>query len=351
MARPFKEIIMAEKKECEHCRGTGRYYNQDYSSNYTGPVCSYCNGHGYIMVEYDSSSSSSYTPSSSGGSSGFNYAGDVKDFEKIMHHAYDLIDTGNFDAAIDVAGRLADSFTWEEKLVKIANSVLKNAKSRKAEAEANPAKALVDQGFFAYQKKDNAKAVELWKKAADLGSEKALEFLSRMNVQYTSASGGSSSASANDEDAEDLFNQGYDAKDEEDYDKAVPLFQKAADMGNAEAMVELGDCYFDGNGVSENKAEGVKWYKKAAELGDEVAQNNMGYAYQHGEGVKQDLAKAKEWYEKAAKQGNANATSNLGTLYRDGLGVPKDLAKAKELFTKAVGLGSERAKEHLAKLK
>ena len=370
---------MAEKKECEHCRGTGRYYNQDYSSNYTGPVCSYCNGHGYIMVEYDSSSSSSYTPSSSGGSSGFNYAGDVKDFEKIMHHAYDLIDTGNFDAAIDVAGRLADSFTWEEKLVKIANSVLKNAKSRKAEAEAQAqrvkAEELSELGDAADDEGDTAKAIELWTKAADMG-----DVIAQCNLGYTYLEGDGvpvdlakakewyqkaaaqgdegairhlkelevSYASANE--AQALVAQGVAAEKARDPAKAAELYRKAAEMGDSEAQKCLGFLYAEGMGVKQDLAKAIELYRKAAEQGHTVAQNIMGEAYLNGEGVPQDYAKAKEWFEKAAAQDSKFSKvslCNLGLLYRDGLGVKQDFAKAEELFKKAIAKGYDYAQEEL----
>ena len=132
------------------------------------------------QAELDRAGSSSYTPSSSGGSSGFNYAGDENDFGKINIRACFLIEEGKYDEAIAIAKKLITSFSWEPLLVEGAKQTLERAEYRKAEAIANPAKALFDQGFFAFnQKKDNAKAVELWKKAADLGSEEALEFLSR----------------------------------------------------------------------------------------------------------------------------------------------------------------------------
>lgn len=39
--------------------------------------------------------------------------------------------------------------------------------------------------------------------------------------------------------------------------------------------------------------------EKAADLGDAKAMYNIGYMYENGLGVKQDSAKAKEWFDKA----------------------------------------------------
>ena len=46
---------------------------------------------------------------------------------------------------------------------------------------------------------------------------------------------------------------------------------KKAEQGDAEAQYRLGSCYYNGDGVNEDKAEAVKWYRKAAEQGDSNA--------------------------------------------------------------------------------
>lgn len=52
----------------------------------------------------------------------------------------------------------------------------------------------------------------------------------------------------------------------------------------------------------------------AASYGDSAAQCQLGDAYFNGEGVAQDYEKAFEWYEKAAAQGNENAQIALQNL-------------------------------------
>ena len=63
-------------------------------------------------------------------------------------------------------------------------------------------------------------------------------------------------------------------------------------------------------------------YRAAAERGEAWAQFNLGNMYYNGEGVPQDDATAVMWYTKAAEQGNAAAQSNLGNMYYNGEGVP-----------------------------
>ena len=45
-------------------------------------------------------------------------------------------------------------------------------------------------------------------------------------------------------------------------------------QGHAVAQNNLGDCYFNGGGCTENRSEAVKWYRKAAEQGIALAELN-----------------------------------------------------------------------------
>ena len=50
------------------------------------------------------------------------------------------------------------------------------------------------------------------------------------------------------------------------------MFRKAAEQGNAKAQRHLGLMYHEGQGVTRNYAEALKWLRKSAEQGDEGAQ-------------------------------------------------------------------------------
>ena len=63
----------------------------------------------------------------------------------------------------------------------------------------------------------------------------------------------------------------------------------------------MGVCYYNGEGVDQDKAVAVEWLRKAAEQGYARAQNNLGYCYEYGQGVDKDTAVAVEWYRKAAE--------------------------------------------------
>ncbi len=56
-------------------------------------------------------------------------------------------------------------------------------------------------------------------------------------------------------------------------------YYKAANLGNAEAQKQLGDCYFYGIGISENLDQAIYWYKKAVEQNYLEAQFELAELY------------------------------------------------------------------------
>jgi len=127
--------------------------------------------------------------------------------------------------------------------------------------------------------------------------------------------------------------------------------QKKAEQGDVNAQCELGYAYFSGEeGIPQDYTEAAKWYGKAAEQGDTDAMLGLGNMYSHGRGVSQDYTKAVEWFRKAAEQGDADAQFYLGLAYSLGQGVPKDFDKAQELVRKAASGGSKNAKDFLAEM-
>ena len=124
---------------------------------------------------------------------------------------------------------------------------------------------------------------------------------------------------------------------------AAERFRMAADLGNAAAMVELGDCYRDGTGVPKDEAEAVKWFCKAIALGYADAMCRLGSCYYRGKGVPLDYTKAVTWFRKAADLGNAGAMCDLGGCCCRGEGLPQNYTEAIKWFRKAAELGNATA--------
>lgn len=123
-----------------------------------------------------------------------------------------------------------------------------------------------------------------------------------------------------------------------DYAKAMEWFQKAADLGFADAMNNIGVLYANGLGVDQDSAKALEYYQKAAEQkpNNEVLICNIGIIYFGGE----DYTNAMEWFQKAADLGSADASFLIGYMYVEGLGIEQDYTKAMEWYLKAADLGS-----------
>ena len=79
--------------------------------------------------------------------------------------------------------------------------------------------------------------------------------------------------------AQDTLEQAIQYYDNKEYDKAVPMFQRLSQGGDAYAQCFLGLCYDNGQGVAQDYTQAVYWYRKSAEQGDAWAQYNLGNCY------------------------------------------------------------------------
>ena len=173
-------------------------------------------------------------------------------------------------------------------------------------------------------------------------------------------------------DAEELYAKACAASGA----KRVMLLQKAADVGSLEAMYDLADAYYDGEGVDKNMSLAIKWMTKAADAGYIKAQTSLGATYFHGmEGLEQNYAlsekylmlaakkdntdaqafisflyivmedyeKALFWARKAAQMEHPQACFALGKIYDEGLGVEVDHKEGLKWFEKAADRGDADA--------
>jgi hypothetical protein len=79
------------------------------------------------------------------------------------------------------------------------------------------------------------------------------------------------------------------------YEESLKWCQMAADLGDVEAQLKMGDIYSQGLGVTADKKEAFNWYLFAADNGSEQAQQAVASAYSNGDGVAQNNAEAWFW--------------------------------------------------------
>ncbi|EGB11477.1 hypothetical protein AURANDRAFT_4677, partial [Aureococcus anophagefferens] len=155
--------------------------------------------------------------------------------------------------------------------------------------------------------------------------------------------------------------------------KAAKIWKRAVELGDVEAMNNLGRLYENGSGVKLDKKKAERLYRTAADRGDAVAQSNLavlldsekqheeafryyalaadqgytrtefnlGCCCRDGEGTEVDLGKARFWFERAAAKGHEAATRSLANAYHLGrLGLVKSDKKAAKIWKRAVELGN-----------
>ena len=132
-----------------------------------------------------------------------------------------------------------------------------------------------------------------------------------------------------------------------DVERAVSCFKKSAEFGNAKAQRMLGDCYYFGTGIREDKQEAVKWFRLAAEQGDAEALFCLGGSYYFGEGIREDKREAVKWFRLAAEQEDAEAQWMLGDCYYFGTGIREDKQEAVKWYRLAAEQGDAEAQRML----
>jgi TPR repeat protein len=113
-------------------------------------------------------------------------------------------------------------------------------------------------------------------------------------------------------------------------------------------MANLALAYEKGEGTAADAGKFFTWIRKAAEAGDAQAMMNLALAYDAGKGTRQDAGKFLDWTRRAAEAGEPRAMFNLAMAYWSGTGLEADPARYYEWTRKAAGAGDTRAKFNLA---
>lgn len=158
---------------------------------------------------------------------------------------------------------LADLYIQEDKLKKAKPLLVKAA-----EKEYGYAQYLLAMNFFYYMHENN---------------KEALHWLER--------------AAGNDEPYA-LYQLGLYYSEVNDLAKAIKYYQRAAELNNADALLELYYIYGEGVGVEQDDDKALFYLKKAAELGVQEAIEELAAQALSGEG-NMDAKEAEYWIKKA----------------------------------------------------
>lgn len=137
-----------------------------------------------------------------------------------------------------------------------------------------------------------------------------------------------------------------------DMDKAMALFQAAADKGHGYGEFYVGVAYMSGVGVAKDEAQAAQWFLRGAKHGAHAAQYWFGEMTAKGRGgLTVDWQAAKPYFASAAEGGAPDAYVELGYMYYKGLGgLERDAHKAAFCYRQGIKLHSQIAQVSLAGL-
>lgn len=125
--------------------------------------------------------------------------------------------------------------------------------------------------------------------------------------------------------------------------QALEFFQKAAAKNHIQAIIELGLCYYSGRWVQENREKAVEDWKKAAELGSREAEIRINAVSVQDPQASVKLDRTVGGLEAAAQEGSVLAQVALGYCYETGTGVVQNSGKAARLYRASAQRGSQDA--------
>lgn len=121
--------------------------------------------------------------------------------------------------------------------------------------------------------------------------------------------------------ADSLYRLGY-------FEKAVPVYLQAAQLGNAEAQFDMGYACYNGEGTDRDYTSAAMWFKRAARQQFAKAQYNLAYCYMNGRGVPRDYDKASDLLHSSAENNYKRAQLTLADCYAKGILVEQDEAES-----------------------
>ena len=101
---------------------------------------------------------------------------------------------------------------------------------------------------------------------------------------------------------------------EKDYDSALSIWNKEAELKNDQAMANLGLMYLKGEGVEKDFLKAKEWFEKGSSYGNDSANYNLALMYQGAIGIEENIEKAILHFREATLQNHQGANFRLGLL-------------------------------------
>ena len=123
-----------------------------------------------------------------------------------------------------------------------------------------------------------------------------------------------------------------------EYDKALELFEKSCEEKNAAGCYAAGFINDNNFAKDSNATKSFAQFSKACEMGDMDGCKSLGDIYENGRGGQEiDDKKSMQLYQKACSGGVGAACWKLAGYYDEGRGVERNLAEAFKFYQTACG--------------
>ena len=117
------------------------------------------------------------------------------------------------------------------------------------------------------------------------------------------------------------------------------LYEMEIAAGNAHAMIDLGARHYSGNrGFEQDFNKAMTLYNMAAEHGNRQAQENLGYCYYYGRDGEVDYEKAFHCFALGAFDGWPISLYKIGDMYLNGFYVKKNEREAYAVYNRCLEL-------------
>ncbi len=133
---------------------------------------------------------------------------------------------------------------------------------------------------------------------------------------------------------------GLAALDRRDYVTAVRTLVEATNTGDPRAAAMLADIHERGLGVPRDYEQSLRWRQLAAEQGDAESAFRIGNRFARGDGVRRDEMAARDWYRKAATRGHPAAQLELSKLLGAAGATDADARESATWFERAKANGA-----------
>ena len=109
-----------------------------------------------------------------------------------------------------------------------------------------------------------------------------------------------------------------------DVPRAIELWTDAVELGSLDAHYQLGDTYYRGDGVEEDKPRGIHHWQQAAIKGHVLSRHNLGHVeYDHG-----NCEVAVQHFMISAKMGIEKSLNSVKGLFKEGQATKSQYAEA-----------------------